>query len=270
MDVPARLSRMPRMSARALLPRFSPGEHVAIWAANCPEWALIEFGAALAGVTLVTVNPAYLANELAFVLKQSHASGIFVQARYRDRDLMAVVEQVRSELPQLREVIPLSPWQDLLRSASSATVLPTVAPDDIAQIQYTSGTTGFPKGARLTHRGLGNNGRFFARTVGRGMRRCLDQSDADVSYRRLRIGHPWRAANRWRAGDAAGLRSRADASTVRGRAWHHHGRRADHDDPDAERSRPDPAQCRVLAPRADGRRAGAARTGAPCGATVPG
>jgi fatty-acyl-CoA synthase len=154
--------------ARAVAAGFSPGEHVAIWAANCPEWALIEFGAALAGVTLVTVNPAYLANELAFVLKQSHASGIFVQARYRDRDLMAVVEQVRSELPQLREVIPLSPWQDLLRSASSATVLPTVAPDDIAQIQYTSGTTGFPKGARLTHRGLGNNGRFFARTVGAG------------------------------------------------------------------------------------------------------
>ena len=154
--------------ARAIAARFAPGEHVAIWSANCPEWALIEFGAALAGVTLVTVNPAYLANELAFVLKQSQASGIFVQPRYRDRDLVAVVEQVRGELPKLRDVIPLSQWPDLLRSASPVAALPAVAADDIAQIQYTSGTTGFPKGARLTHRGLGNNGRFFAHTVGAG------------------------------------------------------------------------------------------------------
>jgi fatty-acyl-CoA synthase len=154
--------------ARAMAARFAPGEHVAVWAANCPEWILIEFGAALAGLTLVTVNPAYLANELAFVLKQSQASGIFVQPHYRDRDLVAVVEQVRSELLRLREVIALSSWQDFLQSASPDAVLPTVGPDDIAQIQYTSGTTGFPKGARLTHRGLGNNGRFFARTVGAG------------------------------------------------------------------------------------------------------
>ncbi|MCF2525126.1 AMP-binding protein [Bradyrhizobium sp. G127] len=153
--------------ARAIAARFAPGEHVAVWAANCPEWALVEFGAALAGVTLVTANPAYLANELAFVLKQSQAVGIFVQPHYRDRDLVAVVERVRSELPRLREVIPLSSWSEFLQSASDA-ALPAVGPDDIAQIQYTSGTTGFPKGARLTHRGLGNNGRFFARTVGAG------------------------------------------------------------------------------------------------------
>lgn len=154
--------------ARAISARFAPGEHVAVWAANCPEWAMIEFGAALAGVTLVTVNPAYLANELAFVLKQSQAAGIFVQPQFRDRDLVAIVRQVQSDLPQLRDVIPLSSWQDFLRSASPDAVLPTVGPDDIAQIQYTSGTTGFPKGARLTHRGLGNNGRFFARIVGAG------------------------------------------------------------------------------------------------------
>ena len=98
--------------ARALLGRFSPGEHVAVWAANSPEWVLIEFGAALAGVTLVTVNPAYLDKELTFVLKQSKASGILVQPTYRQRDLLSIVDQVRSELPQLREVIPLSCWSD--------------------------------------------------------------------------------------------------------------------------------------------------------------
>jgi len=152
--------------ARAILTRFVPGEHVAVWAANSPEWILIEFGAALAGVTLVTVNPAYLASELAFVLKQSQASGIFVQPNYRDRDLLAVVAQVRSELPRLREVIPVSSLMEFAAAANHDRPLPKVGPADIAQIQYTSGTTGFPKGARLTHRGLANNGRFFARTVG--------------------------------------------------------------------------------------------------------
>ena len=65
--------------ARALLGRFATGEHVAVWAANCPEWVLIEFGAALAGITLVTVNPAYLPKELANVLAQSKAVGLIVQ-----------------------------------------------------------------------------------------------------------------------------------------------------------------------------------------------
>jgi fatty-acyl-CoA synthase len=153
--------------ARAILGRFSPGEHVAVWAANSPEWVLIEFGAALAGVTLVTVNPAYLDKELTFVLQQSKASGIFVQPTYRQRDLLSIVDQVRSELPQLREVIPLSCWSDFLLSGASQ-ALPPVAPSDVAQIQYTSGTTGFPKGARLTHRNLANNGRFYARTIGTG------------------------------------------------------------------------------------------------------
>src|SRR5689334_1874494 len=62
--------------ARALLARFSPGEHVAVWAPNCPEWVVLEFGAALAGLTLVTVNPAYLATELTYVLRQSRAVGL--------------------------------------------------------------------------------------------------------------------------------------------------------------------------------------------------
>ena len=66
--------------------------HVAVWAANCPEWVLIEFGAALAGITLVTVNPAYLAKELAYVLTQSKAVGLLVQQEYRGRNLLSVVE----------------------------------------------------------------------------------------------------------------------------------------------------------------------------------
>jgi fatty-acyl-CoA synthase len=152
--------------ARALARRFAPGEHVAIWAANLPEWVMVEFGAALAGLTLVTVNPAYLGEELAFVLKQSRARGILVQDVYRDRNLLESVEAVRGALPDLREVIALSRWSDFLNSGAEAAALPVVRPDDVAQIQYTSGTTGTPKGARLSHRGLANNGRLYARTIG--------------------------------------------------------------------------------------------------------
>lgn len=154
--------------ARALLGRFRPGEHVAVFAANSPEWVLLEMGAALAGLTLVTVNPAFLAQEVAYVLGQSRASGVVVQPEYRGRDLLAVVAEARSGLPHLREVIGLDGWSAFLASGAPDTVLPDVAPLDIAQIQYTSGTTGFPKGACLTHRGLANNGALFARAIGAG------------------------------------------------------------------------------------------------------
>jgi fatty-acyl-CoA synthase len=154
--------------ARALLQRFTPSEHVAIWSANGPEWVLVEFGAALAGLTLVTVNPAYLAEELAFVLKQSRARGIIVQDIYRNRDLVAVIEQVRRMLSDLREVITLSSWPEFTKSGDARRQLPQVKPDDVAQIQYTSGTTGIPKGARLTHRNLANNGRIYAHAIGAG------------------------------------------------------------------------------------------------------
>jgi fatty-acyl-CoA synthase len=95
-------------TAGALLQRFDPGEHVALWAANGPEWPLVEFGAALGGLTLVTVNPAYRAAELAHVLRQSRAVGVLVQPRYRGADLLAAVESVRRDLPGLREVVDLS------------------------------------------------------------------------------------------------------------------------------------------------------------------
>lgn len=153
--------------ARALLRDFNPGDHVAIWASNGPEWILIELGAALAGLVLVTVNPAYLEHELAHVLKQSRARGIIVQDEYRGRDLHAVFDRIRHELPDCSTVIRLSSWAEFVTGADAAT-LPEVPPNAIAQIQYTSGTTGFPKGACLTHRGLSNNARLFAQTIGAG------------------------------------------------------------------------------------------------------
>ncbi len=154
-----------RRAAQALLNHFEPGDHVAIWSSNRPEWAIVEYGAALAGLVLVTVNPAYLAHELTHVLRQSHAKGIIVEDNYRGRDLCAIVEQVRADLPRLKFVMPLSGWNDFI-AAGSDCELPAVPPEAIAQIQYTSGTTGFPKGACLRHRGLANNARLYAETIG--------------------------------------------------------------------------------------------------------
>jgi fatty-acyl-CoA synthase len=146
-------------TARALLSRFEPGEHVAVWANNSPEWLLLEFGAGLAGLVLVTVNPAYRPRELAYVLGQSRAVGVFYVAAFRGNPMAEALAEVRRELPGLREAIALADWDEFLGTAEPRE-LPEVRPDDAAQIQYTSGTTGFPKGALLHHRGITNNARL--------------------------------------------------------------------------------------------------------------
>ena len=152
-------------AAHALRARFEPGEPVAVWAGNCPEWVLLEFAAGLAGVTLVTVNPAYQADELAHVLGHSGARGIFVAGEHRGSSLPAILAAVRGRLPELREVIPLGEW-DLFCASGTAGRLPAVDPGGPAQILYTSGTTGRPKAAVLTHRGLTNNARLAAEAIG--------------------------------------------------------------------------------------------------------
>lgn len=144
--------------AQALAARFGHGERVAICAPNSPEWVLLQFGAAMAGVVLVTVNPAYTAEELAYVLKQSKSAGILVVPDYRANQMLASVEQVRTNCPALREVIRMDKWDAFLATADEGTKLPDVQPGDACMIQYTSGTTGFPKGALLHHRGVVNNG----------------------------------------------------------------------------------------------------------------
>jgi fatty-acyl-CoA synthase len=152
--------------ARALLARFAPGEHVAVWSPNSAEWVLLEYGAALAGLTLVTVNPAFKEAEAAYVLSQSQSVGVFLVDEYRGTSLVSIVEAVRPQLPSLREVIRFSEFARFSASGSPGQPLPPVAPGDVAQIQYTSGTTGFPKGALLHHRGLTNNARLFAQRLG--------------------------------------------------------------------------------------------------------
>ena len=153
-------------AAGALLARFDPGERIAVWAPNCPEWLLLEFGAALAGLTLVTVNPALRPRELLHVLGNSRAAGVFLAPEYRSASLEASLEEIRPELPALRHVVPLPQWQQFASSAGADVRLPAVSPDTIAQIQYTSGTTGLPKGVLIHHRGLTNAARLWACTVG--------------------------------------------------------------------------------------------------------
>jgi acyl-CoA synthetase (AMP-forming)/AMP-acid ligase II len=126
-------------AARALTARFEPGERVAVWAPSLPEWLILEYAAALAGVVLVTVNPAYRPAELAYVLNQSGAAGIFLVPQFRS-PMAEYLAQVRPEVPSLREVVRFTDWDGFLRSGPAGAVLPEVAPDDIAQIQYTSGT----------------------------------------------------------------------------------------------------------------------------------
>ncbi len=161
----AELLRDAERVAGALLARFEPGEHIAVYAPNVPEWMLLELGAGLAGMVLVTVNPANRARELDYVLRQSRSAAVFYVDSFRGNPMSDWVTQVRRELPQLREAIPLEGWAEFLASTKSGAGFPEVRPDDPAQIQYTSGTTGSPKGALLHHRGLTNNSRFYVRMV---------------------------------------------------------------------------------------------------------
>jgi fatty-acyl-CoA synthase len=154
-------------AARGLLRRFEPGEHVAVWAPNLPEWVILQYGAALAGLVLVTVNPAYTAAELEYVLRQSRAAGLFLLPEYRTNPMARSLESVRAGLPDLREAILFTEWQGFLASAGSGEQsLPEVRPGDAAALLYTSGTTGFPKGAVLHHRGMINDARLIAQRWG--------------------------------------------------------------------------------------------------------
>ncbi len=161
------LADQARTVARALLTRFEPGERIAIWAPNIPEWVLLEFGIAMAGMVIVTVNPGFQASELSYVLNQSQASGLFVMESFRGNPMLATAQEVQPECPELRTIIRLDQWSEFIASAEQFDgELPNPDPDDAVMIQYTSGTTGFPKGALLHHRGLVNNGAHTAHRLG--------------------------------------------------------------------------------------------------------
>lgn len=143
--------------AKALAARHTPEARIAVYANNVPEWVLLELASALAGLTLVTVNPAYQARELKYVLEQSRSEAIYYVDEFRGNPMGKIVDAALAELPRIQQKILLTDHEALYHGHEDG-VLPKVTPDDIAQIQYTSGTTGFPKGALLHHHGLVQNG----------------------------------------------------------------------------------------------------------------
>ena len=147
--------------ARALATRFEKGERIVVWAPNTPEWIVIEYAAALAGLTLVTANPAYQPKELTYVLKQSRAAALFLVREYRGNPMARIAEAAVAEAPNVREVVDMEDPEAMHARGPRPDALPEVTPDDEAMVQHTSGTTGFPKGACLSHRGLVTNANHF-------------------------------------------------------------------------------------------------------------
>jgi fatty-acyl-CoA synthase len=164
--------------ARGLLAAgIGTGERVGIWSPNCPEWVLLQYATAKMGAILVNINPAYRTHELAYVLRQAGIKLLVSAASFKTSDYRAMVGEVRGDLPGLEDVIFISTegWDKLLAAgvaaadAAAAGDEPdalaareaTLAFDDPINIQYTSGTTGFPKGATLSHHNILNNGFFI-------------------------------------------------------------------------------------------------------------
>lgn len=133
---------------RALASRHAPGARIAIYAMNCPEWVLTQYAAALAGLTVVTVNPAFVPRELRYVVEQSGAEAVYHGTEARGTPLAPIVEQACSDLPNVRTRLDFSDLNALFDGHELGKLAPA-APADILQIQYTSGTTGFPKGVML-------------------------------------------------------------------------------------------------------------------------
>ncbi|MFD9358925.1 AMP-binding protein [Streptomyces sp. NPDC060031] len=144
------------------------GDRVGIWAPNRAEWTLVQYATAKIGAILVTVNPAYRSHELEYVLRQSGIRLLAAADRFKTSDYAAMIEEVRPRCPELEFTVLLggARWTALLDRgrrgdpAELARVQEGLSPHDPVNIQYTSGTTGFPKGATLSHHNILNNGFF--------------------------------------------------------------------------------------------------------------
>jgi fatty-acyl-CoA synthase len=160
-------------AARGLLARgVAKGDRVGIWAPNRAEWVVTQYATARVGAILVNVNPAYKTVELGFALEQSGITLLVTARGYRQSDYVGMIDQVRSRCPALAGVLVLEDeWDDLLAAgdgvgdAELAAREATLQFDDPINIQYTSGTTGAPKGATLSHHNILNNGHFIAETL---------------------------------------------------------------------------------------------------------
>jgi len=161
----AELAARVQQVARALVTSgLEPGDRIGIWAPNCSEWVLVQYATAKAGVILVNVNPAYRTAELEYVLNRSGCRLLIAAREFKGADYLGMVDEVAPQCPELERTVFLGSgdWAELLAAGEGEITLPTgLQFDDPINIQYTSGTTGFPKGATLTHHNILNNGFFI-------------------------------------------------------------------------------------------------------------
>jgi len=150
----------------ALASRFDAGDRLAVYAPSLPEFLVLSFASAMANLVLVPLNPALRPREVHHILATSGAAGAFVVDAYRSNAPRDVVESLRGSLPALREVVRFEDWPAFVAGGGREPGRPGPHPDDIAEIVFTSGTTGVPKGARLTHRGMTNASRFGVERFG--------------------------------------------------------------------------------------------------------
>ncbi|MGI5165857.1 AMP-binding protein [Spirillospora sp. CA-253888] len=150
------------------------GDRVGIWAPNCAEWVLVQYATARIGAILVNINPAYRVHELEYVLNQSGVRTLVAAPEFKTSDYAAMIEEVRPRCADLADVLLIGrdAWDALLETgragdrARLAEIGATLSTDDPINIQYTSGTTGFPKGATLSHHNILNNGFFVGELCG--------------------------------------------------------------------------------------------------------
>jgi fatty-acyl-CoA synthase len=160
--------------ARGLIARgIEVGDRVGIWSPNCAEWTLLQYATAKAGAILVNINPAYRTHELSYVLSQSGVRLLVSATEFKTSDYRAMVDEVRPEAEALEDVcfIGTADWDALVGTGAEvpdtalAERMSALAAGDPINIQYTSGTTGFPKGATLSHRNILNNGYFVTELI---------------------------------------------------------------------------------------------------------
>jgi fatty-acyl-CoA synthase len=160
--------------ARGLLAEgIATGDRVGIWSPNCAEWTLTQYATAKVGAILVNINPAYRTSELSYVVNQSGLRLLVSADRYKTSDYRAMVSEVAPECPTLERTVYVGTpdWDELVESGGDVDPgvlrerMSGLAPTDPINIQYTSGTTGFPKGATLSHRNILNNGYFVTELI---------------------------------------------------------------------------------------------------------
>ena len=189
------LERADALATGLLAAGLQPGDRVGIWAPNCAEWALTQFATARAGLILVTINPAYRVTEVEYALNKVQCAALITAPSFKTSDYLGMLRELgwpddattpaassssmaTTRLPHLRFIAALGEAEHTgFRSFQSLASCPVDAPrlaavatelkcTDAVNIQFTSGTTGFPKGATLTHRNILNNGRFVGAAIG--------------------------------------------------------------------------------------------------------